>query len=161
MIHFANLTRGLLCPHLDGLGAVRYCRIQSSHCESKYWPGIIYGAGPEMLVMLAAGETVVVHDVSERDRETRAMWQGLTFLRRTCETLWHLPLTPVTGRGGVALADYLDGVIGLLDKNVRAYVRYYGRRAHPYRVNLLSCWHAPLSPDPCELTDWHSSANMS
>ncbi|MBF6332449.1 hypothetical protein [Nocardia transvalensis] len=86
-VHFANLTRGLLCPHLVGY-EVRYTRIQSTSCEQKRWHDVIFGAGPDLLMTMALGRLAIVHDQSERPRETRAMWQGLVFVRRACEHLW-------------------------------------------------------------------------
>lgn len=150
MIHFVNLTRGLYCPHLaqhpllDGRGmpmAVHYTRIQSTHCEQKNWPGVIYGAGPDLLVRIAQGDEIVVHDKSENDHETRAMWQGLKFIRRACETLWDLsPLSPVFGRGGLPMEQFFDGAIARLDRPEANYLRYYRRFYLGGPLNVRSCW---------------------
>lgn len=146
-LHFANLTRGLLCPHLPPLDIthVRYCRIQSTSCEGKRWRDIIIGAGPELLMAMAHGVPTVVHDVSERDRETRAMWQGLAFVRRTCETVWGLDLTPIDGRGGLSMQDYFDHEIRNLDRPTVKLVRHFRQHLETDRINVTSCWRLPAT----------------
>ncbi|WP_043654432.1 hypothetical protein [Nocardia thailandica] len=138
-IHFANLTRGLLCPHLHGVD-VHYTRIQSTQCEGKHWPQVLASAGPDLLMAMALGHEIVVHDVSERDRETRAMWQGLTFIRRTCETVWGLPLTPIPGRGGHAMETYFDTEISWLPRPTRKAIRYYRPHLATRVIRVESCW---------------------
>lgn len=142
MIHFINLTRGLYCPHLGGTGPERehYCRIQSTHCEQKNWPGVVHGAGPDLLILAAAGADITVHDCSENDHETRAMWQGLAFVRRACETLWGAPLTSINGRGGYPMQLYFDGEVVKLPDPVIAYVRYYRKWYSGGPVTMRSCW---------------------
>lgn len=141
-LHFANLSRGLLCEHLGDVAItdIRYCRIQSTSCEQKRWGDVIAGAGPELLMAMAQGMQIHVHDVSERNRETRAMWQGLAFLRRACETLWHLEPTPVVGRGGLLMQDYFDHAIRNLSTHDRRQIRHFRSHVDTTRIHVVSCW---------------------
>lgn len=139
MRHYINLTRGLFCPHMDGCDDPYFTRIQSTACEQKLWPAVLSGVGPDLLTFLAAGGGVVVHDLSEKDRETRAMWQGLKFIKRACETFWDLPLSEIDGRGGKPMQDYFDVEIASLPTTTKRQFRYY-RQFNPTQVNLVSCY---------------------
>jgi hypothetical protein len=87
------------------------------------------------------GHEVIVHDRSERERETRACWMGLSFIRRCCEHLWGLPLTPVQTRGSNSLSmqQHFDKVIPGLSRPSVHYVRYY-RQFVQGEVFLRSCY---------------------
>lgn len=140
-VHFANLTRGLMC----GSGATGFCRIQSTHCEQKQWRDIIYGAGPHLLLTLATHDVpIIVHDMSEKDRETRAMWQGLTFLTYACQRAWKLPLTPaiMRRRHGMDVTHYFKERYNKLTSSTIQYLDYY-RQFMPEgktSLSLVSCW---------------------
>ena len=129
LIHVVNLTNGLLCPHLSDPGMwerdLRYSRIQSTHCEQKRWAQVVSGAGPDLLMNLALGNTVVVHDKSERRRETRACWQGLSFIRFACETSWDMPVTPIHGERGPMMEAYFRDVMRRIGEPTLNFLRYY------------------------------------
>lgn len=133
IINYANLTRGLLCATNVGTTPIfdHYCRIQSTHCEQKLWPAVINGAGPDLLMNAAMQHICIVHDQSEKLRRTRALWQGLTFVRMTCEILWNvepkLRRNYHDRRGGKAMEQYFLSVIADLDRSVKRYVDYYSQ----------------------------------
>ncbi|WP_280465968.1 hypothetical protein [Nocardia brasiliensis] len=138
-MHFVNLTRGKFCPHIVGLD-VHYCRIQSTSCEQKRWEDVIRDAGPDLLMAMATGKRIIVHDVSERNRETRAMWQGLAFLKRAAETVWGLEHTPIAGRGGLSMEHYFDDEIRRLDLSPRKVLKHYRQHLATSRIHVVSCW---------------------
>lgn len=147
--HYANLTNGLDCPHLDVIPEWGYTRIQSTHCEAKRWDLVLYGAGPDMLMHMARGHTIVVHDKSERERETRAMWQGLTFVRLAAQRAWNagpLPLTHSITRGGDSLFYYLYDQYNKLDKSAQRYIQYYKKFVSTETLRVESCYEPP---NPC------------
>ena len=141
--HFRNLSRGLLCPCLTP-----YChliRIQSTRCEQKDWERIIHEAGAELLYTVAKGNIAVVHDVSERDRETRACWQGLSWLRYATFRAWyeaHEAVPEEKSRGGHPLNPYWETQWALLSRPTRHLLRYYKQyaRKDAKYVYLRSCW---------------------
>lgn len=136
-VDFVNLSaRG---PHSLPVPGGHVCRIQSTQCERKQWESVLYGAGPDLLYQLARGAYVVVHDTSERPRLTRAVWQGLPFIRRSCELLWGLALSPIEGRGGRMMEQYFDTVLRDLSGPVRNYVRHYGQYLCTSRLSLQGC----------------------
>lgn len=142
--HYANLTNGLLCgPATAGL-----IRIPSTFCEQKMWGRVIYGAGPDMLATLARGYPVVVHDQSERQRNTRAQWQGLSWLRYACSAAWGLPLPTEYSRSGMNVTGYWEGVYrGFLADSDRAWLGYFKRFADGLEV-------VDLQPCECPRVLW-------
>lgn len=89
-IDFFNLSRGLLCQHHQDHTNPHYTRIQSTQLEQKLFSEVLETAGPDLLFHLATGSQILVHDVSEKPRRTRALWQGLPFIRYACERIWGL-----------------------------------------------------------------------
>lgn len=139
MSDFVNLTRGLLCgcdiqhPH--------FLRIQSTHCEQKLWGRVLHDAGPDLLMHFAWGEPVTVHDLSEKPRVTRALWQGLPWIRYATERIWNgSALTEPMVRGGVSVSGYFDEQFRLLDKSVVKWVGYFGKHwcGEPIKYDLCA-----------------------
>ena len=73
MWHFINLTNGieLLQSLMRDCGVSRsevsFCRIQSSHCEACDFEAVLREIDHNMLLRLAMGDVVLVHDCSSRD----------------------------------------------------------------------------------------------
>lgn len=136
-LHYANLTNGLLCCPASG---VAMCRIPSTFCEQKLWGKVIYGAGPDLLVAAARGHQVIVHDQSERQRQTRAQWQGLSWLRYACSMAWGLPEPAEFSRNGMNVTGYWRGTWLGLPEPDKAWLRYFGRFADGLRqVDVRPC----------------------
>jgi len=136
--HYANLTNGMFCPCLRG-EADAFCRIQSTHCEQKRWGDVIVGAGPDLLMRLAMGEKCVVHDVSERPRMTRALWQGVPWIRYACERSWGIGVSGVASRSGMNVTSYAEQCYAELSDPVRAHLAYFGRWSQRGPVQLHAC----------------------
>lgn len=141
-VHYRNLTNGLCCGHnpLDG----RYVRLQSTWCEQKRWADVLTHLSPDLLIHVAFGEDVVVHDRSEKRRLTRACWQGLSWVRFACRRGWDLEPAVEVSRGGQDMGAYWAVVWDGLDRPAKAWVRYF-RRFATGDVQL-SC---------CEPVPWH------
>lgn len=135
-VHYANLTNGILCAP-KGAG---YIRIPSTFCEQKLWGRVVYGAGPDMLSALAMGYPVVVHDQSERQRATRAQWQGLSWLRYACSAAWGLELPVEESRSGMNVTGYWEEVWDGLERPEKNWLRYFGRFAEGTEIaDLKAC----------------------
>jgi hypothetical protein len=140
-LHYANLTNGRACPHLGEVPDRRVVRVQSTWCEQKRWGDVALTVGADLLFHLARGETCVVHDVSERDRESRACWQGLSWLRYACSVAWGLPEPAEYVRNGrVYVTHYWRGVWFDLDRKERTYLRRFREWHAGDPVDLRSCW---------------------
>lgn len=141
MLHYANLTRGTLCPHLGQCECSHFCRIQSTSCEQKHWDRVIYDAGPDLLHYMGQGAEIVVHDFSEKPRETRAMWQGLSWIRYAAQRILHQTPTPITGRGGAAMQVYFEREYDHNDRLIRALKALaYHLRDDSVVINITSCY---------------------
>ena len=137
MIEYANLTRGVLCH----AAPLHFSRIQSTSCEQKRWADVLYGAGPDLLMHIALGEDVLVHDFSEKERITRALWQGLPWIRFALEHAAGRIPSPAIVRNGCVVTPYFEAQWKALDRNAKAYARYFGKELgrHSRPVRLSGC----------------------
>jgi hypothetical protein len=105
-------------------------RIQSTHLEQKRFDDVLLTVGADLYYNLAVGAPIVVHDVSERPRVTRALWQGMAWIRYASERLWglqqHETTTPVM-RNGHNATRYFESVLDALNPRTKTYVGYYSR----------------------------------
>ena len=145
--HYRNLTRGLLCGPIGS----KVLRIQSTHCEQQLWAQLLWQVPDQLLWDLARGRTVIVHDQSERDRETRAMWQGLQLVRIVTETSWFGEPTGQYhfGRGGTSAFQHLRTVAAALPRPLRKRFAYYRPHCAPHltEARLFSCHRIGLHRD--------------
>jgi len=123
-VDFLNLSNGLQCcavtePH--------FLRIQSTWCEQKLWHDVLATVGPDFLYHLATADRLRVHDVSERQRVTRALWQGLPWVRYAATRLWGLDPEPVLSRSGMDVTHYFRESFATLPARLVKQVRYFGQ----------------------------------
>ena len=140
--HYINLTNGILCAPANA----SYVRIPSTFCEQKQWGRVVYGAGPDMLSTLAMGYPVVVHDQSERQRLTRAQWQGLSWLRYACSMAWGLPEPTEYSRNGMNVTSYWRGTWLGLPEPDKTWLGYFKRFAEGIEVVDLKPCDSPRQP---------------
>jgi len=149
MKHYINLSRGVYCPHFDVLWnretPYNWVRIQSTQCEQKLWAEILRTLGPQFYMDAAQGTTIVLHDQSEKNRETRAMRQGLSWIRYALDATWFGKETQSFVRGHDVTA-YWRHTYRNLSKSDRAQLKFYRDFASPFvsSVSLESCWQKPL-----------------
>jgi hypothetical protein len=122
-VHYANLTRGVACAPPNAL----LCRIQSTQCEAGQWERVLLSVPDDLIARAALGQFIVVHDRSEKSRETRAMWQGLTLAKITMEFSWFGELRSrySSRRGGESSLQYLRNVASQLPEHVRRKYDYF------------------------------------
>lgn len=150
-IEVVNLSRGVFCPHLDNkhpsypIGNYRYARIQSTQCEMKQWDKVVLCFGEDLWMHLAMGHHLVVHDYSEKPRETRACWQGVQFIRYVAERSWAMPPTSAYGRNRQQLMNpqfsYMyDELLDTTTKRVKYYRNHRDQLGLRPPVLLSSCY---------------------
>jgi hypothetical protein len=153
--HYRNLTRGLLCGPKDS----KVLRIQSTHCEQQRWEQILWQIPDQLLWDLARGRTVIVHDQSERARETRAMWQGLQLVRIVTETAWfgHPTGHYEFSRGGASAYQHLSAVAAGLPRPVRKRFTYFRQHLAPIvtSTRLHSCYRLDAHQTAAQSPLWH------
>eukprot|EP00960_Hanusia_phi_P069362 767075-Hanusia_phi.AAC.1 len=140
-VHFINLSNGLeALPMLAGV-PVAFTRIQSSHCESRNFNGIVNGLDNTLLLYLALGQTCYIHDYGSRNKKRkapRAIWYGVTFIRYALHKIWELPGEPDKPmlRGHNVAADF-DYAINNLDKTAKKRLKYFQSYVQTEEVKLL------------------------
>ena len=67
--------------YFNGLRDVAFVRIQSTWCEQKRYGDIINALSDDLLMNLAIGNECYIFDASRRKRGSRALWQGVNFIR--------------------------------------------------------------------------------
>lgn len=124
--HYGNLSRGLTAvQHLPFGTYVAAVRIPSTWCEQHLWGRVLETLGAHFYFDLAMGREVLVHDRSEKRRETRAMWQGLSWIRYAVNRAWGLPNGLEFTRNGMFVGDYWEEEWRKLPKRTIALLRYY------------------------------------
>lgn len=136
--HAANLSRGVLCPCFANRPADLFLRIQSTACEQKRWGQVLLSLGSHVLCLLANGCTVIVHDLSEKPRTTRALWQGVPWIRYALQRAWCLPPTPVVSRNGMIVTEYAERCWRELSGSTKNELKYF-RKMNPSAVNIFGC----------------------
>lgn len=85
-INYLNLTNGL--EYLDEVEDYKLIRIQSSLCEQKCWDKLIQELDYNFLFDLAQGKLVQIYDTSRNKKESRALYQGVEFIRYVLLRRW-------------------------------------------------------------------------
>lgn len=83
---YLNLTNGL--EYLDEVGECKVIRIQSTLCEAKCWDKLINDLDYNFLLDLAQGNTVEIYDTSSKKNMSRALYQGIEFIRYVLLRRW-------------------------------------------------------------------------
>lgn len=84
--HYYNLTNGLQFKKFNE--PYGFIRIQSTACEQKRWDFIIQDLDNDFLYNLAIGNTCIVYDLSEKKKKTRALYQGLEWIKYVLYRRW-------------------------------------------------------------------------
>ena len=90
MKYYLNLTNGIewvqeLNVPIKDIGCIR---IQSTKCEQKDWSYIIEDLDYQFLLDLALGEDVIVLDCSPKKDVSRALYQGVEWIKYVLNRRW-------------------------------------------------------------------------
>lgn len=93
--HFFNLTNGI--EWMDEIdGEKHFIRIQSTACEQKRWRFIIEDLDYTFLMRAAAGYSCIVYDASAKKNTSRAIYQGLEWIKYALSMAWtYTPTLPI------------------------------------------------------------------
>lgn len=123
---YLNLTNGLefITAHTDSWGStLPVVRIQSTACEQKRWDFILQDLDYQFLIDLALGFDVVVIDGSARKSESRAVYQGLVWIKYALTRLW-LSKASTTVVRGTDCSTYFAHCFAELDRSTIAKLKY-------------------------------------
>jgi len=120
--NFYNLTNGL--KFNDFLSPHSFIRIQSTACEQRRWDFILQDLDNDFLFNLAIGTECVVYDLSENKNETRALFQGLEWIKFVLYKRWlDKKYTPIVK--GNNCTDYFTWCYECLDKRTKIKIDYF------------------------------------
>lgn len=86
-VNFINLTNGIeAIPFLPP--DFHYIRIQSTMCEQQLWDQILMGLDNDFLMNVALGNECVVYDFGHKKPISRAVFQGIEFIRYALHRRW-------------------------------------------------------------------------
>jgi hypothetical protein len=123
-MNFINLTNGLLAIDLYKLEDYRYIRIQSTWCEQKRWEDILWTLSDDFLMAAAKGDICYVFDFSEHRKCTRAVWQGLEWIKFVLNKRWYGTNYTLVGRAKCS-GKYFQEQYDKLSKGVKNRIDYY------------------------------------
>jgi len=126
--HFINLTNGIeYIPKLESKD-YGFVRIQSTHCEQKQWSRLIEEVDYSLLINLAIGNECFVYDYGARKEVSRAIWQGLTFIRTACNYWFYQidysRIVVIRGNSEKDCTDYFYREIKSLSEIAKKKLRY-------------------------------------
>jgi hypothetical protein len=125
-------------------------RIQSTVCEQKNWGTLLLQTPDSFYYHLATAAQVELHDRSERDRFTRAQWQGVPALCYMIRRIWtdERPKPFILSRDGCRLENvgvYWEKMYNLLPKTavkkVAYFRRFYEATETVARLAVVDCRH--------------------
>ena len=141
-IHFRNLTNGLVCdcPRWD-VYKTRVVRIQSTACEQKRWDAVLREVGADLFYCIATGDSCIIHDKSEKNRETRACWQGISWIRYATHRAWRdTEPPPEFSRCGMVVSPYWEQEFRKLPRSTRQMLKYFKKFDRGWFIDLASCY---------------------
>ena len=135
-IHYINLTNGIeWVTHIMveyHNADIRFIRLQSTHCEQKLWDDVIANIDADFLMNLALGNKCIVYDDSAHSDTSRAVWQGMLFLRMAINKRWF----DSTGIINDSQHRYLSGVINNLSKPSKNKLDYFKKFINCDKIEL-------------------------
>lgn len=86
--HYVNLTNGI--EAIPNLNATDYgfIRIQSTACEQHLWDRLLQDLDYDFLMHVALGDTCIIHDYGTNKPRSRAMYQGVEFIKYVLYKRW-------------------------------------------------------------------------
>lgn len=132
-VKYLNLTSGL--EYIDEISDYKLIRIQSSLCESKCWDKLIAELDYNFLFDLAQGNIVEVYDTSSKKKTSKAIYQGLEFIKYTLNKKWFNKEIEAYVRG-MKVTDYFRQEYRKLSKNTLKKLDYVKKFINTQTINL-------------------------
>ena len=159
--HYVNLSCG--AEALEALAAqgvdrdaLRFARVQSSHCENRDYGGVLASLDADLLLHLALGCRCRVYDFGSRRKRwpgegldlcvPSAIWWGLEVARYALSKLWGLASPPPPLLHGHDSTREVDHAIARLPAPLSRRLKYYRRWVATPVLRLEGCF-APSALD--------------
>lgn len=122
--NFLNLTNGIEWISKLKDKSYSFIRIQSTWCEQKRWNEIIQDIDNNFLMSLAIGEAIIIYDCSSQKKVSRALFQGVEWIKFVCWVYWfnYIPNAIVKGFN---VTDYFTEQLNLLSIPSKNKIKYF------------------------------------
>lgn len=133
---YLNLTNGL--EYLKELPSYKwkFVRIQSTKCEQKDWNFIIEDLDYGFLFDVAGGEIVYVFDKSERKEMSKALYQGLEWIKYVLNRRWYGKIiVPKVKRNNVSI--YFNTQYNKLSRRAKKKLDYVKKFVTSNYINIV------------------------
>lgn len=136
---YLNLTNGIeFLEKLDlSISQVKFVRIQSCACERHLWDKLINELDYNFLLDLALGYNVKVLDTSAKKKESRAMYQGLEFVKYVLNRVWFDKIVEAKCRK-MDCSEYFDEAYKTISDNTIKKVKYLRKFLNTDKISLNS-----------------------
>lgn len=134
---YLNLTNGIefLENKLMHTRVYDFIRIQSTACEQKRWDFILQDLDYGFLMDIALGYNVYVVDFGANKETSRAVYQGIEFIKYVLNRRWLNNITIPKVRGNDC-ANYFDECYRNLDKRTLKKLDYFKKFLLTETINL-------------------------
>ena len=136
-IHYINLTNGIEAIKEHNLINYRFIRIQSTHCEQKRWDDILNNISDDFLMNVALGNECIVYDYGANKKISRAVWQGLEWIKFCLYKIWYDSNYKLEGRSNKSDNYFHEQFINL-DKKTLKRIKYYRKFLSNKEINITS-----------------------
>ena len=135
---FINLTSGL--EKLDkpiNSTDVAFIRIQSTACEQKRWEFILQDLDYNLLLYLATGATCNIIDCGAHHTDSRALWQGVEWIKYTLNRRWfNRIIIPMVRKNNCS--SYFNDQYKKLSKNTLKKIDYFKKFLLTDHIDIIT-----------------------
>lgn len=136
---FFNISAGILALDKNRDLNPQFVRIQSTVCEQKEWSRLIMDLDNNFLIKLASGDPCFIVDcksIGKMRKDTRAIWQGLEFIKYCAMRSWD---KAVISPPGPNFCNYFEDSYNKLSRVAKSKLRFYKRFAqyHDRAASLI------------------------
>ncbi len=124
VINYLNLTNGLMAVEEYELKNYRVMRLCSSYCEQKLWQDILWAVPDDFYFNIVLDNTVVIYDYGANKPVSRALWQGLEWVKYAMTMLLMEEEYQPIGRAS-QMKEYFAEALANLDRKTKKRIRYY------------------------------------
>jgi hypothetical protein len=135
VIHYLNLTNGIEAIEKLNLKDYRFIRIQSTACEQKRWGFILQDLDYDFLMNLVQGNPIIVYDYSAKKRESRALYQGIPWIKFVLNKIWFNKDIKALVKTNDVTA-YFESEFRKLDRKTLNKLKYFRKFLNTDKLNL-------------------------
>ena len=131
--NYLNLTNGL--EYINEIPNYKLVRIQSTYCEQKLFGRMIQDLDYNFLFDIAQGNIVRIYDTSSNKKQSRALYQGIEFIKYTLNRRW-LNKNVSAYVKGMNVTDYFNVKYNSLNTTAKKKLDYVKKFLNTDKINI-------------------------